>query len=93
MFGSSCGGVNPTGASLVAAGASVFSSAAATLMERWGMEEVKGLGVVKEREEVGFQGRLVGLGVVRVGVKRPAWVAMDGTVCDELGREKMGYRR
>lgn len=78
VFGSSSGGVKPTGASFV--GASVFSSAAAALTVLWAMDKVRGLGLVNKKDEVGFhgiRGSLLVLGVVILGVKRPAWVAME----------------
>lgn len=44
------------------------------------MEKVRGLGLVNEKDEVGFHGfkgsLLVLVGVI-LGVKRPAWVAME----------------
>ena len=76
VFGSSSGGVKPTGASFV--GASVFSSAMA-LMERG--TYLSGLvAVVIDRDDGCFHGmvaRSLELAVERAaGVKREAWVAM-----------------
>lgn len=44
------------------------------------MEKVRGLGLVNEKDEVGFhgfKGSLLVLVVIILGVKRPAWVAME----------------
>lgn len=44
------------------------------------MDKVRGLGLVNKNDEVGFHGvkrSLLLLGVVILGVKRPAWVAME----------------
>lgn len=74
VFGSSSGGVNPTGASFV--GVSVFSAAARMVARGARGEEKRGLGV-KERRGEGLN-----LEVEReFGVKREAWVAMAMVEC------------
>ena len=66
VFGSSSGGVNPTGSSLVGA---ATSSAAALMVVK--VREVN-LSCLTAKEE-GFHGDA---GFERVGVKREAWAAM-----------------
>jgi len=69
VFGSSSGGVNPTGASVV------WSVAAALIVR----ENLRGFEVEKERVEDCFHGavaRSLGLRPERGGVKREAWVAI-----------------
>lgn len=76
VFGSSSGGVNPTGAASTFAGASVVSSAAAALIV---LENLRGFGLEKERLEFCFHGteaRSLALRPERGGVKREAWVAI-----------------
>lgn len=91
VFGSSSGGVKPTGASFVTA--SAVSSAAAALIV---LENLRGLG--EEKEKVGdcFHGtetRSVGLRAEKEGLKREAWVAMAmlgrvGLLCCERSVKK-----
>ena len=77
VFGSSSGGVNPTGASSFAGGGCVLASSAATrnvleVVSLWGLG-------VKDKVVDCFHGtvmRSVGFEAEMGGVKREAWVAM-----------------
>jgi len=80
VFGSSSGGVNPTGASFVTASAAVSSPAAALTV----FDNLRGFAEGKEKVGDCFHGtetRSVGLRAEKGGVKREAWVAMAMGKC------------
>lgn len=90
VFGSSSGGVNPTGASFFAGSfvaASAASSAAAALIV---LDNLRGFAEGKEKLVDCFHGteaRSVGLRPEKGGVKREAWVAMA------MGKSSRGFEK